>query len=33
MASNDRIIGEEQIVKDEKEREFWIIYGILEFWL
>jgi len=33
MASNGRIQSEQQIVEDEKENEFWIICGILEFWL
>jgi hypothetical protein len=33
MESNDRMISEQQIVGDEKESDFWIIYGILEFWL
>ena len=33
MASNDRILSEQQIVEDEKGRDFWIIYAILEFWL
>jgi len=33
MASSDRIHSEQQIVEDEKESDFWIIYGILEFWL
>lgn len=33
MASNDITLSEQQIVVEEKESDFWVIYSILEFCL
>jgi hypothetical protein len=32
-ASNYRMLSEQKIAEDVKESHFWVIYGILEFWL